>query len=62
VTVADVAAADRLAAMAPAPVSIRTLGRVGGADLAILVGDREARLALADARDAHERGLPEALA
>jgi phosphoribosylformylglycinamidine synthase len=62
VTVADVAAADRLAALAPAPVSIRTLGRVGGADLAILVGDREARLALADARDAHERGLPEALA
>jgi len=44
------------------PVRIEAIGTVGGADLVARVGGREARLSLQDARDAHERGLPEALA
>ena len=41
---------------------IEAIGTVGGGDLVARVGGREARLSLQDARDAHERGLPEALA
>ncbi|MEZ0284267.1 MAG: phosphoribosylformylglycinamidine synthase subunit PurL, partial [Thermoleophilia bacterium] len=44
------------------PVRIEAIGTVGGGDLVARVGGREARLSLQDARDAHERGLPEALA
>jgi hypothetical protein len=43
-------------------VRLQAIGAVGGGDLVARVGGREARLALADARDAHERGLPQALA
>jgi hypothetical protein len=39
----------------------RRIGTVGGGDLVARVDGREVRLAVADARDAHERGLPEAL-
>ena len=43
------------------PVRVATVGAVGGADAVIHVGDREVRLPLDAARDAHEGGLPEAL-
>jgi hypothetical protein len=53
----------RLRALAGgAPVRLATIGTVGGTDLVARVGDREARLALDEARAAHEGGLPEALA
>jgi phosphoribosylformylglycinamidine (FGAM) synthase-like enzyme len=43
-------------------VRVRHLGRVGGADLVARIEGREVRLPLSEARDAYERGLPEALA
>jgi phosphoribosylformylglycinamidine synthase subunit PurL len=60
-SVADEPAADRVAAMADG-VAVARIGTVGGDDVVIRVGDREVRLPLADARDAHEGGLPGALA
>jgi phosphoribosylformylglycinamidine synthase len=52
----------RLRELAGDAVRLQAIGAVGGGDLVARVGGREARLALADARDAHERGLPQALA
>ena len=43
-------------------VRVRALGRVGGPDLVARIDGREVRLPVARARDAYERGLPEALA
>lgn len=43
-------------------VPMEPIGTVGGTDVVARVGGREARLPLGEARDAHERGLPEALA
>jgi hypothetical protein len=40
---------------------VRRLGTVGGEDLVVTAGGREVRLAVAEAREAYERGLPEAL-
>lgn len=56
--------ADRLFALgrADAPVRIERIGTVGGDAVTVRVGERAARLALDEARDAYERGLPEALA
>jgi phosphoribosylformylglycinamidine synthase II len=51
---------EELAAAHGAPV--RPIGTVGGAQLVARVGGREARLGVGEARDAYERGLPEALA
>jgi phosphoribosylformylglycinamidine synthase II len=42
-------------------VRVRRLGTVGGEDLVVTAGGREVRLAVAEAREAYERGLPEAL-
>ena len=42
--------------------TLRRIGAVGGDEVVARIGGREVRLAIADARDAHERGLPEALA
>jgi phosphoribosylformylglycinamidine synthase subunit PurL len=56
--------ADRVAALSAeigVPVRIAPLGAVGGADVVIHVGEREVRLPLDAARDAHEGGLPGAL-
>jgi phosphoribosylformylglycinamidine synthase subunit PurL len=53
---------ERLRELAGEAVRLDAIGVVGGDDLVARVGGREARLALADARDAHARGLPEALA
>jgi phosphoribosylformylglycinamidine synthase subunit PurL len=61
VTVAGEEAADRMAAMADG-VAVARIGTVGGEDLVIRVGEREARLPLDEARAAHEGGLPGALA
>jgi phosphoribosylformylglycinamidine synthase len=51
-----------LALAAARGVRAAAVGAVGGEDLVARVGGREARLPLAEAREAHERGLPEALA
>jgi phosphoribosylformylglycinamidine synthase len=59
-SVADEATAERLTAMAEG-VAVARIGTVGGDDVVIRVGGREARLPLGDARDAHEGGLPGAL-
>ena len=54
--------AERVGAMAPEGVRVRRIGEVGGDAVTITVGDREASLSIDRARDAYERGLPEALA
>ena len=56
--------AGRVAALSAeigAPVRIAPLGAVGGADIVVHVGEREVRLPLDAAGDAHEAGLPGAL-
>jgi phosphoribosylformylglycinamidine synthase len=62
VTVADDTAADALIGMAPEGVLVRRIGVVGGDLVTAHVGDVEVTLALAEAAEAYERGLPEALA
>src|SRR5690606_21117164 len=47
---------------AAAGVRLRELGRVGGDALVVRAGGRTVRLAVEEARAAHEDGLPEALA
>jgi phosphoribosylformylglycinamidine synthase len=42
-------------------VRVVAVGAVGGEEVVARVGGREARLPLAEAREAHEHGLPEAL-
>jgi hypothetical protein len=62
VTVRDDTAADALIGMAPDGVLVRRIGTVGGDLVTAHVGDVEVTLTLAEAREAYERGLPEALA
>jgi thioester reductase-like protein len=62
VTVRDDDAAAALMRMAPEDVLVRRIGTVGGDRVTVHVGDVEATLTLAEAGEAYERGLPEALA
>ena len=61
-SVADLTVAAELDERAPEGVRFRVVGTVGGDSLTAWVGDDETTLSLDDARDAYERGLPEALA
>ena len=56
------AEAERLTALAAGAVRVRRLGEVGGDAVAIAIGPRSVALAIERAREAYERGLPEALA
>jgi hypothetical protein len=65
VTVASEYDARRFHAIAAAsavPVRVAGLGRVGGDDLTLRIGDRAATLDLEAARGAYEAALPGALA
>jgi phosphoribosylformylglycinamidine synthase len=55
---------ERFHDLAPAgsPVRVRRAGEVGGDSVRVRIGEREVELAVAQAREAYERGLPEALA
>ena len=62
-TVSGEDAARRIVALgADGGVRVRRLGEVGGERIVVGIGDREVTLDIEDARDAYERGLPEALA
>ena len=52
----------RIEALAADGVRVRRLGEVGGAAVSIAVGGRTVELTVERAREAYERGLPEALA
>jgi Fe2+ transport system protein FeoA len=59
----DEAVVSRLLAlgMEGVPVRIQRLGEVGGDAVAMRIGEREVALTIDRAREAYERGLPEAL-
>ena len=62
-TVADEDGARRLTALGEVSgARVRRIGEVGGDRIVVGIGDREVALTVGDARDAYERGLPEALA
>jgi phosphoribosylformylglycinamidine synthase len=51
-----------MALTADLPVAVTRIGVVGGDALTVTIGDTRVSLTVAEARDAHERALPEALA
>jgi len=56
---------DRMADLAEAgstPVRTESIGTVGGSALAVTIGQRQIDLDVSASRDAHEGGLPRALA
>ena len=62
-TVTGQDAARRIRALGEdAGVPVSVIGEVGGDRIVVGIGDHEVALAIEDARDAYERGLPEALA